>query len=519
MRTSVALRRAGVAFYRGARLVVSKARRMADKIKTGAVFAARKFTRLLNRVRRSLLRMVREVGKNLVETYVDVIDAIRRSDAHRRVSRRFVHDLYSSALESDIAFAEAVEQTIFGEPLQEDIDRRAVFKAALMLEARKRIRGILHDFEEGYITAQEALAEFAEHVAPTLLVVRLGATDALEDLDDVDAQQQIQEFVAMFAETLNRQHAGTLATLQIELQMQELMEEIERAEQRAQFRRLLAATVLKMAAHEIVDEATIAERIQSVNSEDITALLAATSEYVRGELGTYDFLQSLVKRTAAIYAADAELGLAIASLARELVRKAYKQSHITHRERRDLMRALPRRPRETAVAEETAGEDRLQEAPADTPEDVLQQQTREKDEEETDEVDASEGVVYGLWQTNCTRVVDRNCEQCLALEALTHTEMIPISKLPTPGTSTPCQDRCACCVVPVEEREYHDAVRSYWENFALSRGLSLASVMTQFADDPATLARSVKETKRYAEAINKWFSQLAMDVSGEDEES
>lgn len=522
--SAVAMRRAGVAFYRGARSAVSALRRSGRSFVASLGRTLMKFKRQLFRLRSSMIKMMREIVEDVFNNYQDVMEYLERAQARRRASRYFADKVYRDALESDIAYARAMEALAGQEaPPDEDYDRREVWKAAMMAMARQRMRNIVHSFEQGYLTAQQALADFAEHVAPTLLAARVGATDAVESLDDVDAQEEMRETTAAFAALLHNFAAGDMTLQQYTAQLDELMDDFERAAARAAFRYNLAAAVLRMSASEVVDEAAIAERMSSVDSDDITELLAATSDYAHGELSIYDYLGILTKKAALIYASDVEIGEIVSDMARRLINRAYAESRITLSEKRQFLRALPRRKGESAV-KENSGIDRVEDVMPDEPDQVLQELTKEGEPETTPAIDAEEnpedGVIYGLWVLSCNREVEEHCAECESLSALTHSHRIPIHDLPIPGTTTPCMERCACCVEPVDASEYFDQVTEYWTSFAASKGIHVSQVLDTLSSDPAGLARSVNNTKRYAAAVSKWYQQLlgkgAQEVEGED---
>lgn len=114
----------------------------------------------------------------------------------------------------------------------------------------------------------------------------------------------------------------------------------------------------------------------------------------------------------------------------------------------------------------------------------------EKEEEEDEEEPGQ--VVYGVWRVNCTRAVTRHCQDCLALEAVTATEPVPIEDLPTPGAETACGDNCACCVDEVSREEALRFAITYWSgapHFVPAEQVESMFFSGAQADREAVLAR------------------------------
>jgi len=117
-------------------------------------------------------------------------------------------------------------------------------------------------------------------------------------------------------------------------------------------------------------------------------------------------------------------------------------------------------------------------------------------------------TIYGVWETNARAVSSKNCEDCLALEALTHSAPVPIVQLPVPGAETVCGERCNCAIRPVSASEFVDMAVEYYA----SRAPISPERFRQFVLEPDEELYSVMfatQTKQNVrEAMQHWALRL-----------
>jgi hypothetical protein len=120
----------------------------------------------------------------------------------------------------------------------------------------------------------------------------------------------------------------------------------------------------------------------------------------------------------------------------------------------DVPQAELRLPDEVAIPTDDRVEEIVQETEQATTETLKEQEEPFEDAEEDD-------VLYGIWETNATRMVQENCPDCIALETLTSMYPVPVAELPAPGVETLCAQYCACAIRVVNADEF-DQIRGQW---------------------------------------------------------
>ncbi|MFN4294956.1 MAG: hypothetical protein ACK4JD_12585 [Thermoflexales bacterium] len=144
-------------------------------------------------------------------------------------------------------------------------------------------------------------------------------------------------------------------------------------------------------------------------------------------------------------------------------------------------------------------------------------EARREDETEGREEEAEEPqdeeTIYGVWVTDCRRMVSRHCPDCVALEAATAIEPTPVENLPVPGVETQCGALCACCVREMSRDEAQMYGVAYWatspylaSDASGSFDAIVAMTRERLASDPESLLQGMPERMR--NRVREWLSRL-----------
>jgi len=133
-----------------------------------------------------------------------------------------------------------------------------------------------------------------------------------------------------------------------------------------------------------------------------------------------------------------------------------------------------------------------------------------KEQEEPFESAEEDDVLYGVWETNAKRTVEKSCPDCETLEILTSMYPVPIYELPTPGAETLCAEYCACEVHVVNKDEFDD-VRTQWSS--VWRRITDQEMPEQFTkEDNEQVKALLKIMNKDARFFSKWAKRMSVDI-------
>ena len=436
------------AFTQRARNLARRASALGDQLWRSLVNALRELRLAALRILRAVRRIFRSPSEPPEPNEDDI----------RKIARR-----YPGAKSAIEALQEALQDERLMQRLSELLlqDEREMDELSIgsMSEAyQAEVRALLEELEAQGETIDEevALEQFYERAAPYVLAARLAAGDDPTVLDDMDIEEHLAQLGEDFVETLSQEAPARVLARSTTSLFGAVKESYRRARMRLAMASNLATSVN---ADEFIPFATVQEVAQR-NAREAEELAQAFDSAKRGQFGIAGLLERLSDFVAGVICALPEaLGL-------------FRRGAEDEREQRE-------------EREEPDG--------------------RERDEEDDE-------TIYGVWRVNCTRVTQRHCSDCLALEALTALGPVPIENLPTPGTETQCGSECACCIDEVSASEAEQFSRIYWQGapYFLSQE-QIDELLSSRSEDAMRLALARMQPDVSAR-LRKWLETIDLSA-------
>jgi len=436
--------------------------------RTGASIA-RATRRVMNLLRRSILRIVNFVQNRIRSAQRKFSQFYQsfRNKIDNDIERKIIEGFNDSVVQSNAQFEDAITQAI--EEPEDTKARRNLKIDALRHRFVQRFTDVAFDVlrAQREMTDEELMEIFRLRIAPEIAAARVIATEDPSSILDQDAMYHLALVAENFLEMASQMESDMDALNLVGY----LTTEGVMAAKAAAFRQQLLAQAVRDRIAVDVDSAIMAAvskfantHAKALGDEELAFIDKVVSE-VLGAPVLYSQPSRIMRLAHSLSGISFILSKTAIQFVEDVMRAAMRGQHSSAhkyikilrdgiRKLSDVPQAELRVPDEVSLPTDDRVEEIVQETEQATTETLKEQEEPFEDAEEDD-------VLYGIWETNATRMVQENCPDCIALETLTSMYPIPVAELPTPGVETLCAQRCACAIRVVNADEF-DQIRGQW---------------------------------------------------------
>jgi hypothetical protein len=436
--------------------------------RTGASIA--KATRqVMNLLRRSILRIVNFVQNRIraAQRRFSQFYQSFRNKIDKDIERKIIEGFNDSVVQSNAQFEDAIVQAI--EEPEDTKARRNLKIDALRHRFVQRFTDVAFDVlrAQREMTDEELMEIFRLRIAPEIAAARVIATEDPSSILDQDAMYHLALVAENFLEMASQMESDMDALNLVGY----LTTEGVMAAKAAAFRQQLLAQAVRDRIAVDIDSAIMASvskfantHAKALGDEELAFIDKVVSE-VLGAPVLYSQPSRIMRLAHSLSGISFILSKTAIQFIEDVMRAAMRGQHSSAhkyikilrdgiRKLSDVPQAELRVPDEVSLPTDERAEEIVQETEQAQAETLKEQEEPFEDAEEDD-------VLYGIWETNATRMVQENCPDCIALETLTSMYPIPVAELPTPGVETLCAQRCACAIRVVNADEF-DQIRGQW---------------------------------------------------------
>jgi len=425
--------------------------------------------RVMNVLRRSILRIVNFVQNRIRSAQRKFSQFYQsfRNKIDNDIERKIIEGFNDSVVQSNAQFEDAITQAI--EEPEDTKARRNLKIDALRHRFVQRFTDVAFDVlrAQREMTDEELMEIFRLRIAPEIAAARVIATEDPSSILDQDAMYHLALVAENFWEMASQMESDMDALNLVSY----LTTEGVMAAKAAAFRQQLLAQAVRDRIAVDVDSAIMAAvskfantHAKALGDEELAFIDKVVSE-VLGAPVLYSQPSRIMRLAHSLSGVGFILSKTAIQFIEDVMRAATRSQHSSShkyikilrdgiRKLSDVPQAELRLPDEVSLPTDERAEEIVQETEQATTEALREQEEPFEDAEEDD-------VLYGIWETNATRMVQENCPDCIALETLTSMYPIPVAELPTPGVETLCAQRCACAIRVVNADEF-DQIRGQW---------------------------------------------------------
>ena len=522
---SVAVR-AGAATYRASAALASRAaagarilgratvkfasavRRLIQRIGARIGRAARK---ALSVIRRGLVQFV-QFAKNRIKAASEKVRSAYQNYKDK-IDQRIMREI-SRAFNDAVAGSNNAFENVMSSPAQADRPRQIKLET-LRSRFVDRFRQIVEDVSrQDSLTEADLVDIFRRRIAPELVAARIVMTEDPTSVLDEDAMYHLaivaENFVAMAQNLESEMDNFRLSAY--------LTNEALMGARTAAFRQNLLSQVVRDRIAADTDNAIIASvtrfaspHARALSEEELAFIDVIVSEVLGSSVSSQPGrIVRLANSLSQVAPALSNRALQFIDDVISFVQKTYDATAGKYfRLLKARLAALTGNREDKAMLLDS------EQDTVETPEDLeiqadelIQEAEDEQPDYEVGEED--EGIMYGVWETNAKRTVEKNCPDCEALETLTSMYPVPIYELPTPGAETLCAENCACEVHVVNKDEFDD-VRSQWSS--VWRRITDQEMPEQFTrEDNEQVKALLKIMNKDARFFSKWAKRMSVDI-------